>query len=72
MLSPSDAFVRGVGSNEKKKAMFDDDSWSDAGIEAEDDHPPGKPRHPWYDYVGLTPDPLPPGDADPVRPPGTA
>ena len=35
--------------------MFNDDPWRDAGIEADDDPPPLKPRHPWYQYAGLTP-----------------
>jgi len=35
--------------------MFDDDPWRDAGIEADDDPQPLKPRHPWYQYAGLTP-----------------
>lgn len=33
--------------------MFEDDPWRDAGIEADDDPPPMKPRHPWYEYAGL-------------------
>ena len=35
--------------------MFEDDPWLDAGIEAEDDPPAIRPRHPWFDYVGIEP-----------------
>jgi len=43
--------------------MFNDDPWRDAGIEADDDPQPLKPRHPWYEYAGLVvvPSPAPGG-----------
>ncbi|WP_431855611.1 hypothetical protein [Azospirillum sp.] len=39
--------------------MFEDDPWLDAGVEAEDDAPMAKPRHPWFEYAGVEPHPEP-------------
>ncbi len=33
--------------------MIEDDPWLDSGIEAEDDAPMLKPRHPWFEYAGV-------------------
>jgi len=35
--------------------MVEDDTWLDAGVEAEDDPPALKPRHRWFEYAGVEP-----------------
>jgi len=49
--------------------MFEDDPWLDAGVEAEDDAPMARPRHPWFEYAGLDApaEPAPNGAGAPVK-----